>query len=217
MKKIGFVFCLFCMISIRISAYDFSAVNDDGVKIYYNITSTTDLTCEVTYIQYHNYTYKSNYKGDISIPSYVKFLGREYSITSIGERAFSNCLELRTINIPHTVKTIGARSFYKCINLASIDFPKNITTIGFQAFYGCNSLTRIDLPTSVQRIEKGAFCHCENLRDAVVHWDVPIQIDRNVFDVNDNGEIDLSLSVPNGFKKGYISAEGWKHFLYIKE
>ena len=45
-KKKLILSCILWIVSIGVYASDFSAVNDDGVEIYYNILSSTDRTCE---------------------------------------------------------------------------------------------------------------------------------------------------------------------------
>ena len=86
---------LLCCISV--SAYDFVV---DG--IYYNISSSKDLTVEVTYRDaYHNSSFK--YKGAVVIPDSVTYVGNTYSVTSIGEYAFRYCSGLTSVEIPNSV------------------------------------------------------------------------------------------------------------------
>ena len=58
-------------------------------------------------------------------------------ITTIGDRAFYNCILLSKISIPESVVSIGNSSFYRCRSLTSITLPKNIETIGAYAFEDC--------------------------------------------------------------------------------
>ena len=69
--------------SLTASAHDFEV---DG--IYYNITSSTDLTVEVTYQGSSSYEYEDEYSGAVTIPSIVTYNGITYSVTSIGKYAF---------------------------------------------------------------------------------------------------------------------------------
>ena len=66
--------------SISVSAYD---VEVDGVC--YNLNSK-DKIAEVTYRK--SYYYNNNYSGDIKIASYIIVNEVEYSVTSIGNKAF---------------------------------------------------------------------------------------------------------------------------------
>ena len=94
------------------NAHDFEAQNEDGVTIYYNITSSTDLTCEVTY---EGTDYKlSKYTGAIVIPASVDYNGNTYSVTSIGEDAFWRT-SITSITIPEGVTSIGKYAFYGCM------------------------------------------------------------------------------------------------------
>ena len=104
--------CLFGMISMGAWAYDFSAINEDGAEIYYNIISgTSSKTVEVTY--------KTKYEGDtyskaINIPNSVSKDGVTYAVVGIGDCAFWNCSGLTSITVPNSVTSIGYSVFYNC-------------------------------------------------------------------------------------------------------
>lgn len=85
-------------------------------------------------------------------------------VTIIGERAFSNCIVIKNVELPSTLKIIGNEAFYSCIELANISLPDSLTTIGEFAFTGCqNKIIRIVIPNSVTTIGKKAFAMCNNL------------------------------------------------------
>lgn len=50
-------------------------------------------------------------------------------VTSIGDRAFEDCSDLKTISISNNVKSIGHYSFYGCINLTDLVIPNSVTNI----------------------------------------------------------------------------------------
>ena len=85
------------------------------------------------------------------------------SVTTIGNKAFSDCNSLTSINIPNSVTTIGDWAFASCDSLTSINLPNSVTTIGNWAFEGCNSLTNINIPNSVTTIGNSAFNGCNSL------------------------------------------------------
>jgi hypothetical protein len=53
--------------------------------------------------------------------------------------------------------TIGEGAFSDCINLTKIEIPKSVTTVSSYAFYGCLQLKKIKIPSSVTAIGEYAF------------------------------------------------------------
>ena len=76
--------------SMTVSAHDFEV---DG--IYYNITSDTDMTVEITYQGDSYWSYENEYSGNITISPSVTYGGNTYSVTSIGDYALFNCTKVR--------------------------------------------------------------------------------------------------------------------------
>ena len=136
--------------------------------IYYNITSSSDLTVEVTYrgTSYNNYN--NEYTGDVVIPKSVTYNENAYSVTSIGEYAFFDCSGLTSIIIPDGVTSFGKSAFYGCKGLTSITIPDGVTSIGEYAFYGCSGLTSIIIPDGVTSIGSGAFYGCSGLTSIII-------------------------------------------------
>ena len=85
------------------------------------------------------------------------------SVTNIGDRAFSDCSSLISINIPNSVTNIGNSTFSCCKSLTNINIPNSVTNIGNSVFYDCSSLTNINIPDSVTNIGDSAFSWCESL------------------------------------------------------
>ena len=121
MRTIRFIYALtmlLCMVSIKAKAYSFSAENEDGVTIYYNITTPLS-SVEVTYKDaptrdsgFGLYIYYPSYSGDVVIPSTVTTkTGIQYTVTSIGNSAFRNCDKLTSIILPEIVTSIEQGAF----------------------------------------------------------------------------------------------------------
>ena len=180
-----------CMLSLHAMAYDFSYTYQ-GKTLYYNITS--DNTVEVTYYSSDNYFQNNNYvNGDVVIPSSVTNNSTTYSVTSIGEGAFSYCSGLISVTIPNSVTSIGEAAFYGCSGLTSVTIPNSVTSIGEAAFYGCSGLTSVTIPNSVTSIDYAAFRDCSSLTS--------VPIPENVTSIGESAFRDCSsltsVTIPN--------------------
>ena len=100
--------------------------------------------------------------GDVVIPETVKDEeGTEYTVTSIGTKAFYKCSELTSVEIPSSVTSIGDGAFYDCYWLTSVEIPSGVISIGEGAFGMCDRLTDVTFEANSQltSIGKWAFCH----------------------------------------------------------
>ena len=135
----------------------------DNVKIdgiYYNLITKAK---QAEVISNPNY-----YSGEVVIPSSVTYNDVEYSVTTIGEQAFSYCTSLTSVTIPNSVTSIGDGAFDHCTSLTSITIGNSVTSIGNSAFYFCRSLTSITIPNSVTSIGEAAFYYCFNLTSITI-------------------------------------------------
>ncbi len=186
---------------IAAHGYDFKV---DG--ICYNKKSGTE--CKVTYehvpYYYSSYPpyYYPNYRdaydnlsGEIVIPSSVEYDGTEYSVTSIGSSAFSNCDGLTSVDIPNSVTSIGYEAFYGCTGLTSVNIPNSVTSIGYDAFYGCTGLTSVTIGNSVTSIGDEAFYGCTGLTSVTIGNSVTSIGDEAFYDCDGLTSVTIGTSV----------------------
>ena len=133
--------------------------------IWYNFNNA-NYTAEVTYKGSYSSQY-NEYSGSIVIPSSVSYSGTTYSVTSIGESAFSDCSSLTSVTIPNSVTSIGGNAFVSCSGLTSVTIGNSVTSIGWSAFAGCSSLTSVTIPNSVTSIGYYAFGECSSLTSPI--------------------------------------------------
>lgn len=99
----------------------------------------------------------------VSVPSTITIESVDYTVTSIGEAAFSSNTELISIDIPNTVVSIEDKAFGGCKGISSIIIPGSVVSIGEEAFRSCTNMTSIILPNSITSIGAWAFVNCNNL------------------------------------------------------
>ena len=129
----------------------------------FNVTSSSrPYTVEVST---NCYSFSGRYSGLVSfiIPETITYDGITYSVTGIGEFAFSDCSSLVSVTIPKSVTQIEQYAFNGCTQLSSITIPNGVTSIGKAAFNGCKSLTSITIPYNVTSLGIGAFANCSSL------------------------------------------------------
>ena len=70
----------------------------------------------------------------LSIPDSIVSDGVQYSVTSIGFKAFSGCTGIDSVNIPASVKVICNQAFANCTGMVSMTIPNTVDSIGNNAF-----------------------------------------------------------------------------------
>lgn len=156
---------------------------DDGMHTVTGVCGSED---------YKDVTGQENgFSGNVNITSITFEDGSQ--ITWIGDHAFKNCLNLKTINkVPDvlneikpwcfegtalesvdlsntnvTIMTDGV--FFNNTSLTSIKLPKGLEYFWDNAFNGCKSLNNIKMPSTVKGIYNNVFLECISLTDVTLN------------------------------------------------
>ena len=140
--------------------------------IWYNLTAGTK-QAEVT-------KNPSKYSGSIIIPEKVTYESIEYTVTSIGKRAFRECSNLTSITIPNSVMSIGESAFSSCFSLkkviindlaawCNIVFSSNPLTYAQHLYSDENTeIKDLVIPDGVTSIGSEAFHNCSGLTSITI-------------------------------------------------
>lgn len=80
-----------------------------------------------------------------------------FTVTGIGEFAFSRCYSLKKVSIPGSAETIYPHAFNSCSALTDLTISEGVKFIQSEAFTTCRALTEITIPASVDVIGEEAF------------------------------------------------------------
>lgn len=169
---------------------------------------------------------------EIVIPDTLHYNATDYSVTSVGDYAFSSS-DAHSIILPQTISQIGQYAFSGCKNLESIIVPSGVTELGTSTFHSsgvssvslpsalkqigsacfrdCQNLISVDVPQSVTEIGNGAFSNCTSL-ETVRLPDSLIEIPRRCFE----GCVSLSdISLPKCLY--FIDCDAFARCVSLKE
>ena len=135
-------------------------------------------------------------------------------VTSIGEKAFYYCDNLKSVTIPDGVTSIGSYAFQSCSSLTSVTIGDGVTKIGSGAFRKCSSLKKVTIPKRVTRIGSSAFFDCSSLVTVYCKPTTPPTIGSDMFWYYDYGYqlIGCKIYVPNASVSAYRNASNWSDY-----
>ncbi len=123
------------------------------------------------------------------------------TLETIGVSAFEGCEKIKTAYIPYPCQTIEKDAFKNCKLLASVILPDGLKSIGVSCFNSCESLSGIVIPESVETIGSGAFAYIPNMHDVYI-WNS--QVGYNCFLGSGNARIRTIVSSPaHAFARTY--------------
>ena len=154
-KTLLLIVVLLLPISARCIDYGSYFEDDNG---YYRFSIISDSTVAFCGLGAYYSVYPEWFDG--CIPSEAECNGKTYTVTAIGQYAFSECHRHLDIEIPNTVTVIDDGAFSDCWGLIYINIPNSVTTIGDYVFHGCDNLDEITIGNSVNYIGTDAFGSC---------------------------------------------------------
>ena len=145
-------------------AHDFM-ITQNGQKIYFNITDSKKQTVEVTYGGSITDQNSVKPQGKIEIPAKVQHNRKVYSVTAIGQKAFSNATELTSIILPSGITEIKDFAFEKCTKLNSVVMPGTQVKFGQGTFYLCSEIEKVTFGSDWTQINLAVFRWADKIRE----------------------------------------------------
>ena len=139
---------------------------------------------------------------EVEIPASVVSNGYKFIVTELGDSAFYNKEQLKTITIPNSITSMGRSVFQGCSSLTSVTIPNSVISIGNHAFDCCSSLTSATIPNSVKSIGDYVFSDCSSLTSITIPNGVT-SIGKSAFASCSSL---TSITIPNGVTSIEMSA-----------
>lgn len=148
----------------------------------------------------------------------------EDSVTVVEETSIAKKPSVPTLTLPekiqgHPVEVIGENAFYQYKEMRSITLPQSLREIQGGAFYRCYSLEKITIPKNVETIESEAFFRCSALTDITVEEGNPrycdvngvlFNKDKTVLHNYPEGKTDKRYTLPDSVTEIGASAFGYQ-------
>lgn len=109
--------------------------------------------------------YESSLWGDLTLEPTVTYEKKTYQLTGIGESAFENCTELKSITLTSNIATIEQGAFSNCSGLTSFTIPEKVTVVADNVFSGCGGLKTVTLHDKITEIGQYSFANCKNINE----------------------------------------------------
>ena len=191
------------MAFVTVSAQDFTF---DGLN--YSVTSTDNKEVKCT---------GGEIKEVITIPEKVTNDGVTYTVTSIGNNAFSGRYDVNNFTrkyvIPGTVKSIANSAFYDNYYMQELVLNEGLEIIGSSAFGYAFALEEIIIPSTVSNIGNDAFITNRDKAIDIICYAPTPTISSSTF----SGRTSVAtLNVASDDLSAFQSAENWKEFTNIK-
>lgn len=173
--------------------------------IYYSF----DAASKTAKVESKAYGIMEFYSGDVVVPATVDYNGVTYTVTGVGQYAFSDYDEdLTSVTLPNTIISLDSYSFDGTV-LTELTLPESVETIGANAFE-YSALKKITFGSNLKSIDGNCFLQCSDLREVTIGAVTPPSIAANTFPTALRGNI--TLTVPQASIEAYKASANWSEF-----
>ncbi len=143
----------------------------------------------------------------------------------IGGWVFNGCTSLTRVDLSNTkVWNVGQSAFSNCTNLKTIILGKNRDNLKINnfAFSKNMAIEHISIPSEVAIFPVNAFDGCDNLKQIDFHWSgsaikaIENLTFPNKFRIDTQSEVKGVITVPAGEKANYEATTGWDIYSIVE-
>ena len=118
----------------------------------------------------------------------VKKLIVEEGVTSIGQYAFSQIVELEEVILPSSITEINGGAFAGENHVKKVVIPEKVKVISWDTFFSNIWLEEIHIPETVTKVQTYAFHGCMSLKRMYFYGNAP-KVMRSTFDMCHEGVV----------------------------
>ena len=105
---------------------------------------------------------------NVTIPSSTIVAGDTYAVKYIGQYAFDDLYNIKSVTFSEGLVAIGHRAFQYCGNAKFGGLPSSLVSIGINAFWNCNGIESLEFPEGLKAISRSSFGSCSYLRKVII-------------------------------------------------
>lgn len=138
----------------------------------------------------------------------------EDGVTSIGDFAFTECQNLKQLDIGRDVTSIGMYAFQMCSSLESVEIPDQVTSMDQAAFSGCSSLVSASIGEGMTEVSTYTFHSCTSLTDVKLGSNIETICYDAFYGCTALARIDLPAGVKTVETKAFYGCTGLEEILF---
>ena len=155
---------------------DSDTIVSDTAPVLVEATTNVPVEVQCDTSQTDYFTFEDNGDGNYTVTGTTEAF-RELENVSltlaedvkfIGEAAFANCTNLKSVDFENEEMVLYKDAFHGCSRLKAVAFEKIVDMLDY-AFMGCEKLTTVNLTnTKLGRVGSEAFSGCSSLEDVTI-------------------------------------------------
>ncbi len=157
--RAGYTFAGWYLDKRETKPFEKMPANDQTIYAYYSEETEASFFSFVEIGEEVRITAGIGLSENVVVPEYI---GGKL-VTSIGDKAFENCIDITEITLSSSVNAFGKAAFKGCTSLIRINGTSNLSAIEESTFEGCTNLTYFPDLSNVASIGDKAFKGCSSL------------------------------------------------------